>query len=66
MCDWINDDMPFQFRTGAGEITAMPLSTELEDRFIIMANGHSEAEYAEQIMDAFDFPQDNCGNFRPR
>jgi len=55
MCDWINDDMPFPFRTAAGPIVAMPLSTELEDRFIIHANLHSEREYAEQIRDAFDF-----------
>lgn len=55
MCDWINDDMPFQFRTRAGEITAMPLSTELEDRFILLNNLHSESEYAEQIVDAFDY-----------
>ena len=55
MCDWINDDMPYPFRTPAGEITAMPLSTELEDRFIIQANLHSEAEYADQICDAFDY-----------
>lgn len=55
MCDWVNDDLPYQFRTPAGEITAMPLSTELEDRFIILNNGHSETEYAEQVMDAFDY-----------
>jgi peptidoglycan/xylan/chitin deacetylase (PgdA/CDA1 family) len=55
MCDWVNDDMPYRFRTPAGELTAMPLSTELEDRFIILHNGHSEAEYAAQIMDAFDY-----------
>ncbi|MBT8442677.1 MAG: polysaccharide deacetylase family protein [Gammaproteobacteria bacterium] len=55
MCDWINDDMPYQFRTKAGEITAMPLSTELEDRFILLNNLHSESEYADQIMDAFDY-----------
>ena len=55
MCDWINDEMPYQFRTPAGEITAMPLSTELEDRFILMNNLHSETEYAEQIIDAFDY-----------
>lgn len=55
MCDWINDDMPFQFRTKAGEITAMPLSTELEDRFILLNNLHSESEYADQIVDAFDY-----------
>jgi peptidoglycan/xylan/chitin deacetylase (PgdA/CDA1 family) len=55
MCDWINDDMPYTFRTGAGDIVAMPLSTELEDRFIMQANLHSEQEYAEQIQDAFDY-----------
>jgi len=55
MCDWINDDMPFQFRTQAGEITAMPLSTELEDRFILLNNLQSESEYADQIVDAFDY-----------
>ena len=55
MCDWINDDMPYTFRTDAGDITALPLSTELEDRFIMMNNLHSEAEYADQLIDAFDF-----------
>jgi len=55
MCDWINDDMPYPFRTVQGNLTALPLSTELEDRFIIQANLHSESEYAEQICDAFDF-----------
>ena len=60
MADWINDDLPYGFRTPRGEITNLPLSTELEDRFIIMANGHSEAEYADQIMDAFDFLLDEA------
>ena len=55
MCDWINDELPYTFRTAAGELTAMPLSTELEDRFIMQANLHSEGEYADQIIDAFDF-----------
>ncbi len=55
MCDWINDDMPYPFRTPAGPMTAMPLSTELEDRFVIMNNLHSEAEYAEQVCDACDY-----------
>lgn len=55
MCDWINDDMPYNFRTSAGDIIAMPLSTELEDRFIMQANLHSESEYADQVQDAFDY-----------
>jgi peptidoglycan/xylan/chitin deacetylase (PgdA/CDA1 family) len=55
MCDWVNDDMPYEFRTPAGTITAMPLSTELEDRFILLNNLHSETEYAQQLMDAADY-----------
>jgi len=55
MCDWINDDMPYNFRTSAGDIVSMPLSTELEDRFIMQANLHSESEYADQVQDAFDY-----------
>lgn len=53
--DWVNDDMPYRFRTANGELTAMPLSTELEDRFVINGNLHSEDSWAEQICDAADF-----------
>ena len=53
--DWCNDDMPYQFRTDKGLLWAMPLSNELEDRFILMENLHSEEAYVEQICDACDF-----------
>ena len=55
MCDWINDDMPYRFNTGKGNMTALPLSYELEDQFIIQSNLHSEWEYARQLTDACDF-----------
>lgn len=55
MCDWVNDDMPYAFSTGAGSIIALPLSSELEDFFILNNNLHSENSYAEQIMDASDY-----------
>jgi allantoinase len=54
-CDWVNDDMPYAFRTANGELTAMPLSTELEDRFILQNNLHSEDSYVEQVCDACDY-----------
>lgn len=54
-CDWVNDDMPYQFKTQQGPLWAMPLSTELEDKFILMNNLHSEDSYVEQIKDACDF-----------
>lgn len=52
--DWVNDDMPYAFRTDRGPLWAMPLSNELEDRFVIMNNGHSEDSWVEQISDACD------------
>jgi len=54
-CDWVNDDMPYQFNTKKGHLWAMPLSNELEDKFIMMDNLHSEDSYVEQICDACDF-----------
>ena len=55
MGDWINDDLPYAFRTKHGELIALPLSLELDDHFIIGVNLHSESEYADQVKDACDF-----------
>ena len=55
MGDWINDDLPYSFRTDAGEIVALPLSLELEDQYLIGHNLHSEWEYAQQVKDACDY-----------
>lgn len=54
LCDWVNDDMPYPFRTSEGELLALPLSTELEDRFVIQNNLHSETSWQEQVCDACD------------
>lgn len=54
-CDWVNDDMPYPFKTKNGLLTAMPLSTELEDYFVILNNQHSAESWAEQVCDACDF-----------
>ncbi len=53
--DWVNDDMPYSFKTKHGDLMAMPLSNELDDQFILMSNLHSEESYVEQICDACDF-----------
>ncbi|MGY0627113.1 MAG: polysaccharide deacetylase family protein [Paraglaciecola chathamensis] len=54
-CDWVNDDMPYRFKTNKGSLWAMPLSNELDDAFIMLNNLHSEDSYAEQMIDACDF-----------
>lgn len=53
-CDWVNDDMPYAFHTKQGDLTAMPLSTDIEDRFVVVDNFQSEQSWAEQVMDACD------------
>jgi len=55
MTDWLNDDLPYAFNTRAGALTALPLSLELDDAFIIQNNLHSEWEYATQVKDACDY-----------
>jgi peptidoglycan/xylan/chitin deacetylase (PgdA/CDA1 family) len=54
-CDWVNDDMPYDFKTKNGSLTAMPLSTEIDDQYILATNLHSEDSYVDQVCDACDF-----------
>ncbi|MFT2092752.1 polysaccharide deacetylase family protein [Paraglaciecola sp. 2405UD69-4] len=54
-CDWVNDDMPYRYKTAKKPLIAMPLSNELEDRFVIVNNQHSEQSWSEQVCDACDF-----------
>ncbi|MFH7042245.1 polysaccharide deacetylase family protein [Paucibacter sp. JuS9] len=53
--DWVNDELPYAFRTANGPLLAMPLPTETEDRFVVLDNLHAEASWAEQVIDAFEF-----------
>lgn len=55
VCDWVNDEMPYPMHTRSGSLWSMPLSTELEDYFILGNNLHSEASYVQQVSDACDF-----------
>lgn len=54
LCDWVNDDLPYPFATAKGRLTALPLSAELEDRFVLQDNLHSEEAWVEQVGDACD------------
>jgi peptidoglycan/xylan/chitin deacetylase (PgdA/CDA1 family) len=53
-CDWVNDELPYRFHTANGDMWSMPLCAELEDRFVIMDNQHSEASWSRQVRDACD------------
>ncbi len=54
VCDWINDDMPYPLRTAHGEITALPLSHEIDDQTILHRYQHSEQDFLDQVCDQFD------------
>lgn len=54
VCDWVNDDMPYEMSTPSGPITAMPHTMELDDRQLMVALGQNEDTYQEQILAAFD------------
>lgn len=54
-CDWVNDELPYRFHTRSGDLWSLPLSSELEDRFVVIENQHSEASWAEQVLDALRF-----------
>jgi len=54
-CDWVNDDLPYAFNTDSGQITMLPLQTEIEDSFVIGSNLHSEDSWVTQVIDAIDY-----------
>ena len=52
--DWVNDELPYPVQTSRGPLWALPLTTEIEDRFVVMDNQHSEESWSEQVKDACD------------
>lgn len=54
IADWVNDDMPYEFKTARGSLMQMPLSYDLSDRKILFLQNQNAASYAQQIEAAFD------------
>ncbi|KPJ80257.1 MAG: hypothetical protein AMJ58_09175 [Gammaproteobacteria bacterium SG8_30] len=56
LCDWLNDDLPYAFRVdGGGAFFGMPQGHELSDLKLMSEYGHSASQYAEQVIDCFEF-----------
>jgi peptidoglycan/xylan/chitin deacetylase (PgdA/CDA1 family) len=59
LCDWMNDDLPYWFNVrlpaGARRVAAMPHGHEISDLKLIGDYGHTATQYAEQVIDYFDF-----------
>lgn len=66
MCDWVNDDLPFEIGTAAGPILNVPINHELSDRQIITVQQQSADSYAEQMQDAYQWLAGEAGRFGGR
>ena len=53
-CDWVNDELPYTFKTSGGDMTCLPSCLELDDVFVLTQNLHSEDSYTQQVIDAAD------------
>lgn len=50
--DWEQDGVPVAMRTPSGEVSAVPLYNELDDRTLLTDRRQSEDEWADQILEA--------------
>lgn len=53
--DWEQDEVPVAMRTTSGEVVAVPLSNELDDRTLLIDRRQSEDEWAAQLLEAADY-----------
>lgn len=50
--DWEADTQPLTMKTAHGQLTLFPLLNELDDRLILSAKTHDEAQWRAQILEA--------------
>jgi peptidoglycan/xylan/chitin deacetylase (PgdA/CDA1 family) len=62
VCDWPNDEMPYDFRTSNGPLTAMPHTSELDDRQVIIDYKHHEGDFLQQIKDHYAYLSREANN----
>ncbi len=60
-CDWVNDDMPFPFKTKSGPIIAMPHQHWLSDSTIMLHYKQSGQDFIDQINDQFEVLYNEAG-----
>lgn len=54
IADWINDDLPYAFRTANGELTQLPMSWDLSDHKVLFIQNMPVRDYEQQVNAAFD------------
>lgn len=64
--DWEQDEVPVVMTTPAGEVSAVPLSNELDDRLLLIDKRHSEDQWARQVLEAADYLKSEHARFGGR
>lgn len=64
--DWEQDEVPVVMTTPAGEVSAVPLSNELDDRFLLIDKRHAEDVWAHQIVEASEYLKSDYDRFGGR
>ena len=54
LCDWCNDDQPYEMKVRNGRLVAIPYTVELNDIPIYLIQHHSSAEIFNRARDQFD------------
>ncbi|WP_424987072.1 polysaccharide deacetylase family protein [Microbulbifer sp. S227A] len=60
-CDWVSDELPVPMTGDAQGMHAMPLGFELSDQRLIEEYKRPAWDYAEQVIDAFEYLHDEAG-----
>jgi allantoinase len=61
--DWEQDSLPVPMKTVSTDVLAVPLSTELDDRIMLNDRRQTEAEWADQIIEAMRFMKQEAPRF---
>jgi len=54
VCDWVNDDQPYQIKTTSGTLVSVPYTVELNDIVMMVIQHHPSAEWLQRAKDQFD------------
>jgi peptidoglycan/xylan/chitin deacetylase (PgdA/CDA1 family) len=54
VCDWVNDDLPYDLHVKSGRLVALPYTVELNDIPIFLLQHHPAEELFRRIRDQFE------------
>ena len=64
--DWEQDEVPVAMTTPAGQVSAVPLSNELDDRLLMIDRRQTEDEWVTQVLAARDWLKGDADRFGGR